>query len=136
MNNKTIDDWLIFIILGLERSEKQNKTKNTKQTQEPLKEKCKEAIKRQFRQETQMGHLYNRVTEWADLNGAQIRNGFISIHFLCSVRLCGFSLISLPFADIWESPSTSFPFIDVFRLILVITIHLQILSPSCSYVKL
>lgn len=94
MNNKAIDDWLIFTILGLERSGKKNHKTNTKQNQEPLKEKCREAIKRQFRQETQMSHIHNRFTEWTDLNGAQIRNGFIFIQLLHSVRLCRFSLLS------------------------------------------
>lgn len=49
-----------------------------------------------------MTHIHNKFIEWVDLNGAQIRNGFIFIQLLCSVRLCQFSHI-LPSADLCES---------------------------------
>lgn len=40
-----------------------------------------------------MTHIHNKFIEWVDLNGAQIRNSFIFIQLLCSVRLCQFSHI-------------------------------------------
>lgn len=73
-----------------------------------------------------MTHIYNKFIEWVDFNGAQIRNGFIFIQLLCSVRLCQFSHI-YPLMISLQLLELPFTFIYVISPLLVITIYLQML---------